>query len=206
MMPMGVFVHTGELSLPEILAYAREAEGLGYEGLWVAEESGKEAFSVLMAVAGATQRIRLGPGISSIYARTPLLSAMGALTIDLASSGRAWLGLGTGGRGFVERGHGVPLHRPLGRMREYVEIVRRLLAGERVSYQGRFYNLHEFHMRERPAQQELPIIVAALNPKMTDLAGEVGDAARSFGRASHSCLISRARCSQPGPAWPMRPW
>lgn len=175
-MRLGTYAHTGDMSFPELLAYAQEAEGLGYDGFWVAEESGKEAFAALTAVAGATRRIGLGPSICSIYARTPLICAMGALTVDLASRGRFCLGLGTGGPGFVERGHGVPLDHPLARMREYVAIARGLLAGERVTYRGRFYHVDAFRLRERPAQATVPIMLAALNPRMTELAGEIADA------------------------------
>jgi len=85
MRPMGVTLHTGDLDVEEILRYAREAETLGYEGFWLTEESGKEAFALLALLARTTTRIRLGTGILSFYSRTPTLLAMGASTIHRLS-------------------------------------------------------------------------------------------------------------------------
>ena len=97
---IGATLHTGDMGMDDILRYAREAESLGYEGFWVTEESGKEAFSTLALLANATKRIRLGTGIVNFYSRTPTLLAMGASTIYRLSGGRFELGLGSGGVGF----------------------------------------------------------------------------------------------------------
>ncbi|MBI2370114.1 MAG: LLM class flavin-dependent oxidoreductase [Deltaproteobacteria bacterium] len=175
MLRMGVTLHTGDMSMAEIVEYARLAEELGYDGFWPTEESGKDAFQVLAVLAGMTRRIRLGTGIVNVYSRSPTLLAMSATTLDRLSGGRAFLGLGTGGIGFMERGHGIAIERPLARMREYLAIIRRLLAGERMSYEGRFFRLRDFHLRERPPRADLPLYVAALNPRMIEVAGEAGD-------------------------------
>ena len=112
---MGATLHTGDLGMQDLVRYAREAESLGYEGIWLTEESGKEAFATLAVLSQATQRIRLGTAIVNFYSRTPTLLAMGARTLFELSGGRFALGLGTGGVGFMERGHGLAIERPLRR-------------------------------------------------------------------------------------------
>jgi 5,10-methylenetetrahydromethanopterin reductase len=174
-MPMGVTLHTGDMSFPEIVGYAREAESLGYDGFWLLEESGKEAFATLGALAGETSRIRLGTSIVSFYSRTPTLLAMAARTADELTGGRFALGIGAGGAGFMERGHGVRVERPLERARESVEIIRGLLANKRFSYEGERFRIRNFGLREGPAARKIPIYLAALNPKMMAVAARVAD-------------------------------
>lgn len=173
--PMGAMLHTGDLGMDDLIRYAQEAEALGYDGFWVTEESGKEAFSVLALLAGATRRIRLGTGIVSFYSRTPTLLAMAASTIHRLSGGRLALGMGTGGIGFVERGHGIAMERPLARARETVAIVRGLLTSKKFSHQGSWFRVRDFHLREGPIQGTLPIYLSALNPKMMSVAAQVAD-------------------------------
>jgi probable F420-dependent oxidoreductase len=173
--PIGVTVQTGELDIEEILAYARLAEELGYDGFLPTEESGKDAFSVLALAAQATRRIRLGTAIISVYTRTPTLIAMEVAALDRYSRGRAMVGLGTGGPGFIPLGHGIPIVRPLTRVRETVAVVRGLLGGERFTFGGEFFQVQGFRLRERPLRAGVPVWIAALNPKMTALAGEVAD-------------------------------
>lgn len=175
MPPMGVTLHSGDLDVEEILRYAREAETLGYEGFWLTEESGKEAFALLALLARTTTRIRLGTGILSFYSRTPTLLAMGASTIHRLSGGRFALGLGQGGVGFTERGHGIRPERPLARARETVEIVRGLLTSPRFSYEGQWFHVKQFHLREGPIDGRVPIYLSALNPKMVGVAARVAD-------------------------------
>ena len=172
---MGATLHTGDLGWHDLLRYAREAESLGYEGFWLTEESGKEAFSILAVLSQATQQIRLGTGIVHFYSRTPTLLAMGARTIFELSQGRFALGLGTGGVGFMERGHGIPIERPLRRARETVEIVRGLLTSNRFSYDGEWFHIRNFRLREGPVQGKIPIYLSALNPKMAGLAARIAD-------------------------------
>ena len=173
--PMGVNLHSGDLSMDEIVRFTQEAESLGYEGVWLPEESGKEAFAVLAILAQATKRIRLATGILSFYTRTPTLLAMGASTMDRLSGGRFALGLGIGGVGFMQRGHGVPTERPLARARETVEIVRGLLTSKKFTYQGQWFNVRDFHLREGPVERKIPIYLSALNPKMVGLSARIAD-------------------------------
>ncbi len=172
---IGATLHTGDMAIDDLLRYAREAEALGYDGFWLTEESGKEAFAVLAALAQATARIRLGTSILSFYTRTPTLLAMGASTIHRLSGGRFALGLGTGGQGFLERGHGIAMERPLRRARETVEIVRGLLQQNRFSYDGEWFHPRDFRLREGPIDGPLPIYLSALNPKMVGVAARVAD-------------------------------
>jgi probable F420-dependent oxidoreductase len=174
-MKLGFTIHTGDHPINDILDFVKEAETLGYDGFWATEESGKEAFSVLALAAYNTSKIRIGTGIVNIYSRTPTLLAMSISTIDHISGGRAFLGLGTGGIGFIERGHGLKIEKPISRMREYVTIIRGLLQGERFSYKGRYFNIRDFSLREKPLRKDVPIYLAALNPKMQQLAGEIAD-------------------------------
>jgi 5,10-methylenetetrahydromethanopterin reductase len=172
---IGVTLHTADMSFDELLDYAREAERIGYEGVWLTEESGKEAFSLLALLARATTRITLGTGIVSFYSRTPTLLAMGAGTIQRLSGGRFVLGIGSGGIGFVERGHGITIEKPLARARETVDIVRGLLTQKRFDYSGQWFNVRDFHLREEAPETPIPIVLAALGPKMVRLSAEIAD-------------------------------
>jgi len=172
---MGATLHTGDMSMADLVGYAREAETLGYEGFWLTEESGKEAFAVLALLAQATQRLTLGTGIVNFYSRTPTMLAIGASTIWRLSGGRMALGIGPGGIGFTERGHGVRIERPLARARETVAIVRGLLSSSRFSYDGRWFRVRDFRLREGPIDGNLPIYLSALNPKMVAVAAQVAD-------------------------------
>lgn len=128
MFPMAAYAHTGDLSIEQWIEYTRRARELGYQGFWVAEESGKEAFTVLAVVGSHVPDIELGLGIASVYARTPTLTAMEVQTLEQVVGPRVVLGIGTGGIGFVERGHGLKIERPIARVRESAHIIRH--AGE----------------------------------------------------------------------------
>ncbi len=162
------------ISMEAIVECGRLAERLGYQGFWITEDNVRDAFLVLDRVARETSRILIGTSVTSAYARTPTTLALTAATLQNATGGRFVLGVGTGGLGFVTRGHGVRLDAPVARMRETVEIVRRLVRGDRVDHRGRFFQVRGFRLRE-PAQAPVPIHLAALNHRMTELAGEVAD-------------------------------
>jgi alkanesulfonate monooxygenase SsuD/methylene tetrahydromethanopterin reductase-like flavin-dependent oxidoreductase (luciferase family) len=169
-------LHTGDMPMEDISRYAQAAESLGYEGFWITEESGKEGFAVLASVARDTQRIHLGTSILNFYSRTPTLLALGAGTLSRMSGGRfIHFGLGTGGIGFTERGHGVKIERPLARARETVDIVRGLLTSQRFSYEGQWFHVQDFRLREGPLENRMFIYLSALNPKMVGLAARIAD-------------------------------
>jgi alkanesulfonate monooxygenase SsuD/methylene tetrahydromethanopterin reductase-like flavin-dependent oxidoreductase (luciferase family) len=153
------------------------AEELGYESAWAAEGQGKTAFGKLERWAVYTDRIGLATGIVNVYSRTPATLAAAAATLDAHSDGRAILGLGVAHPGVVEGFHGTTFERPLPRMHEYVDLVRRYLRGEASSFDG------EFHAPERtsfwdafdPVRPEIPIYNGALGPANVRLTGQHAD-------------------------------
>src|SRR3954471_12225655 len=172
---MGATLHTRDMSVDDLLQYAQEAERLDYEGFWLTEESGKEAFALLALLAQATERITLATGILNYYSRTPTLLAMGASTIHRLSGGRLALGLRAGGVGFTGRAHALEYERHLARARETIAIGRGLLSTRRFSYEGDWFHVREFPLREGPIDGTIPIYLSALNPKMVAVAAQVAD-------------------------------
>jgi alkanesulfonate monooxygenase SsuD/methylene tetrahydromethanopterin reductase-like flavin-dependent oxidoreductase (luciferase family) len=150
------------------------AEDLGYESIWVTEELARSAFSVLVAAARNTHRIKLGTAIVSIYSRTPLTMAMEYVALSEASEGRFILGLGVGGTEIISRGHGIPPVSPAARMEEYLRIIRAYLTGQRISHDGRFFKIRDMKMWAGPPAN-VRIYVAALNPLMLRVAGALAD-------------------------------
>ena len=130
----------------DLIAVAQAADRLGYESFWTGESWGRDAFTVLTMLACHTERIGLGTGIVTVYSRTPGLVAQSIASLDRISNGRAILGLGSSGRIVIEDWHGVKFDHPVSRTAEYIDIVRLALSGERVNYEGRFYNLKRFRM------------------------------------------------------------
>ena len=162
------------LSFAQINDLARRAEARGYETLFMPDGGGREVFLSLGAIAVATERIKLAPGIATIYSRSPSLLAQLAATLDGLSGGRAVLGLGTGHVDATVQGHGVPFERPLQRMREYVTLIRAILRGERELPPAAITPVTRFALGGGP-YSHLPVYVAALGPRMCRLAGAVAD-------------------------------
>ena len=163
------------LTPKETVECVRLAESLGYESAWVAEGHAGDQFAILAACATATQRIRLGTAISSVFVRSAPTIAMAAATVDDLSGGRFILGLGTSHREQVEPEHGVPFDRPTARLRDTMAIVRGLLADGVVSHGGETVSIERFDLWFPPRRPRIPIYVAALFPKMTEIAGEIAD-------------------------------
>jgi F420-dependent oxidoreductase-like protein len=170
----------------DLFPLVQEAERLGFDSVWVAEAWGTDAVSVLGWLAARTERIKLGSAIMQIPGRTPANAAMTAATLDLLSGGRFLLGLGTSGPQVVEGWHGQPWGKPLGKTREYVEIVRAALAREVVEHEGEHYRIpwdgpgatglgKPLKLMVRPLRAEIPIYLAALGPKNVALAAEIAD-------------------------------
>ena len=165
-----------ELRPEDFKSLALMAEQRGYETLWMTEGSGgRDALTQLTAIACATSRINVGPGILPIFGRTPLMTAMSAAGLASVSGGRFILGLGVGNRHAVESGHGVPYQRPLDRLRETISIVRRLLQGDEVEHQGRLFQMSGASLGAVLPETPVPIYIAALGPRMLELAGEMAD-------------------------------
>src|SRR4051812_20211680 len=170
---------------------ARAAEDLGYDSVWSAESWGSDVFSPLAYLAAGTSRIRLGTGIAQMAARTPTATAMHAITLDHLSGGRVILGLGVSGPQVVEGWYGRPYPKPLARTREYIEILRRVMARQApVEFSGEHYSLPYSGALEQfagtglgkplrstlhPYRPEIPILLGAEGPKNVALAAEIAD-------------------------------
>ncbi len=165
-----------ERPFADVLAFARAAEAYGYEALFVPEAWGRDAFVTLGALAGLTERINLGTGIVNVYSRTPALLAMAAVTLDELSGGRAVLGLGTSGQRVVEGWHGVPMARPLRRLRETTEAVRAIVSGSRRGYTGETLSVAPgFALSIARPRDRIPIFHASLTPRAIQQCAEVAD-------------------------------
>jgi F420-dependent oxidoreductase-like protein len=164
------------------LALAQEADRLGYSVVWVAEAYGSDAATVLAWIGAQTERIDLGSAIFQIPARTPAMTVMTAATLDTLSGGRFRLGLGLSGPQVSEGWHGVRFDAPLGRTREYVDIVRMGLRRDKLAYNGKHYTLplpdgpgKALRLIVHPVRDRLPIYLAAIGPKNLQLCGELTD-------------------------------
>src|SRR6188474_3026982 len=169
-------------SAPEQLALVREAERVGYDSVWAAEAYGSDAATVLAWLAGQTEKIRIGSAIFQMPGRSPAMTAMTAATLDQLSDGRMLLGIGTSGPQVAEGWHGQRFARQLQRTREYIAVVRMALARERVVFDGETLQLplpdgpgKALKLTIAPVQDRIPIYLAAIGPKNTQLAGEIAD-------------------------------
>lgn len=161
------------------------AEQLGYDSVWTAEGYGSDALTPLAWWGSATSRVKLGTNITQMSARTPTATAMAALTLDHLSGGRFVLGLGASGPQVVEGWYGQPYPKPLARTREYVDIVRQVVAREApVVHDGRQYQLplqggtglgKPLKSTVHPLRRHIPIHLAAEGPKNVALSAEIGD-------------------------------
>jgi probable F420-dependent oxidoreductase len=152
----------------------QQAEARGFDYISVGEAWGTETCTMAGALLARTHRIQVGTGIVSIYLRPPTLAAMQAMTLDLIAPGRTCFGLGVSTQN-INGFHGIPWDYPVSRTREYVSILRQVLAGERVTYEGKFYQPRGFQLSVPPPSGRVPIYLAAVNPQMLQLAGEVAD-------------------------------
>ncbi|HEY2353686.1 MAG TPA: LLM class F420-dependent oxidoreductase [Gaiellaceae bacterium] len=170
----------------DLVPLVQEAERLGFDSVWTAEAWGTDAVTVLAYLAAKTETIKLGSAIMQIPGRTPTNTAMTAATLDLISGGRFLLGLGTSGPQVVEGWHGQPWGKPLGKTREYIEIVRTALRRDTVEHAGEHYSIpydgpgatglgKPLKMMLRPLRADIPIYLAALGPKNVTLAAEIAD-------------------------------
>jgi F420-dependent oxidoreductase-like protein len=183
---MKLGVHVGYWGLgmdaEDQLAVVQEAERLGYDSVWSAEAYGSDAATVLAWLAAQTTKIRLGSAIFQMPGRSPAMTAMTAATLDQLSGGRMLLGIGSSGPQVAEGWHGQRFARQLQRTREYVAVVRMALARERVDFHGETLELplpdgpgKALKLMIPPVQERLPIYIAAIGPKNTQLAGEIAD-------------------------------
>lgn len=162
-------------------------EKAGLDVVWVPEAYSFDAPSAMGYLAACTQRVTIASGILPIYTRTPSLLAMTAAGIDYLSNGRCMLGLGASGPQVIEGFHGVPYEAPVARIREIIEICRMVWRRERVSYDGRHYQIplpqnrgtglgKPLKLINHPVREEIPIAVASLGDKSVEVTAEIADA------------------------------
>jgi F420-dependent oxidoreductase-like protein len=166
----------GLMDYEQACACVRLAEEAGVDTVWVAEAWGRDCFTILTLLARETKRIKLGTGIVNCYSRTPAALAQHFATLDELSGGRMVIGLGTSGHRVIEHFHGVPFQPSLTRLREYVEIIRMILAGEPLKYQGKLFRLERgFRLRFPPVRRRIPIFIASLTPKSVAQTAAIAD-------------------------------
>ncbi len=170
------------LTSQDQLALVQEAERLGYDSVWAAEAYGSDAATVLGWLAAGTSRIKLGSAIFQMPARSPAMTAMTAATLDQLSGGRMLLGIGSSGPQVAEGWHGQRFAHQLQRTREYITVVRKALARERLEFHGETLELplpdgpgKALKLTIAPVQERIPVYLAAIGPKNTQLAGEIAD-------------------------------
>ena len=175
--PLGVtFGSLGVLGPKAVTAIAISAQNLGYKSFWTVEANGTDAMSLLGAVSHAAPKLDLATGIIPIQLRTPVLTAMSAATLQaLNPDVNVLLGIGVSAPGILMQHGERATDKPIGMMREYVALLRECLSGEPVTFEGDYFNAKRFRLGVRLGERRPKIIMAALNPQMLKLAGEVAD-------------------------------
>ena len=186
-MKIGLTFRDRGVSVAQHRDLLRTADGWGLDSIWVGESYGTDAVSPLAYVAAITENIGIGTAVLQMPGRTPANVGMTAITLDHLSSGRLRLGLGMSGPQVVEGWHGVPYGKPLAKTREYVDVVRRVVArDEPVTYDGDHYQVPYQGMDAtglgkplksmvRPLRDRVPIYLAAIGPRNLELTGEIAD-------------------------------
>jgi F420-dependent oxidoreductase-like protein len=183
-MKLGVHIGYWGLGLTreDQLEIVQEAERLGYDSIWAAEAYGSDVATILGWIAGQTSRIKIGSAIFQMPARSAAMTAMTAATLDQLSDGRMLLGIGSSGPQVAEGWHGQRFGRQIQRTREYVAVVRKALARERLEFHGETIELplpdgpgKALKLTIAPVQERIPIYLAAIGPNNTRLAGEIAD-------------------------------
>jgi len=192
----------------EHVEIVREAERLGYDSIWGGENYGTDAFTPMGWWAAQTTPIKLCTIVAIVDARTPAATAMAAMTLDQLSGGRYTLGLGVSGPAVVEGFFGRPFSKPLSRTREYVEVIRRIMAREEpVSFAGDYYQLpytgpnatglgKPLKTILHPVRPQQPIFIAAEGPKNVAMTAEIADGWTAFYISPHSDSFYRARLEE----------
>ncbi len=191
---------------PGITEAVAAAEELGFDSVWTAEAYGSDALTPLAWWGSSTKRLRLGTAIAQMSARTPAATAMAAITMDHLSGGRFVLGLGVSGPQVVEGWYGMPYAKPLARTREYVAIVRSILArDEPATFAGDHYRLpyaggtglgRPLKSTVHPLRPDLPIMLGAEGPKNVALAAEIADGWIPFWFSPKSDAFYRAALAE----------
>lgn len=163
-----------QLPMDAIPDLARLAEQHGFGCAWGGEANNKDPTVMLSAVAAVTSRMKIGSAVYHILGRTPATLALQAVGLDELSRGRFLLGVGSSNP-TIARWHGLTMDHPLGRIQEYLEIVRRAMRGEKLDIDGQYFSSHAFKMAFKPGKNPIPVYLAAFGPQMTKLAGKITD-------------------------------
>jgi len=162
-------------SVDTLVEFSQLAEAQGYDRVWLPETWGRDAVTVLTTIAERTDEVGIGTSVANVYSRSPALLGQTAATLQEVSDGRFRLGLGPSGPALVAGWHGVDYDRPLRRTREYIDIVRQVLSGERLEYDGDIFQLSGFRLRCDPPETPPKIDAAGMGPKSVELAGRFAD-------------------------------
>jgi F420-dependent oxidoreductase-like protein len=166
----------GKLDFKQVIERVKIADEAGIDSMWVAEAWGRDAFTLLTLLAEHTKKIKLGTSIVNIYSRTPAALAQHFATLDELSDGRMIIGLGTSGPQVIEHFHGVKFNPPLTRLKEYVDIINLIMAGEPLNYNGKLFKLGRgFTIRMEPVRKHIPIFIASLNQKSVEFTAQKAD-------------------------------
>ena len=168
-------LHGPGMNWREVRDSAVLAEELGYSSVSTGEAWGGDAFTALAQIAAVTSRIRVGTSIVPVFARSPSNIAMAAVSLDVMSEGRFFLGLGTSGAAVIQDLHGERFHKPIARMREYIDIIRKATTGQRIDHDGEFFHTKRFRLRITPFRERIPIYIASLGPASLRMTGELTD-------------------------------
>ena len=164
----------GEVTVPRMVELSRQAEQAGLDSVWMADGYyARDVMVSLGAIGAATSRVTLGTCILNPFTRHPAVLAMGFATLDEVTGGRAIVGIGAGARHHVESHMGYDASRPLTAVREAVDVMEKMAAGEELEYDGRVIKARGARLMVRGARQ-LPIYIGAVGPKMCRLAGARG--------------------------------
>ena len=163
-----------QLPMDAIPDLARLAEEHGFGCAWGGEANNKDPTVMLAAIAAVTTRLRIGSAVYHILGRTPATLALQTVGLDELSQGRFLLGIGVSNP-TIGRWHGQPSDHPLGRVKEYLEVVRLAMRGEKLNFDGEFFSAHGFKLAFKPSGRKIPIYLAAFGPKMSRLAGMITD-------------------------------
>ncbi|MBT6426131.1 MAG: LLM class flavin-dependent oxidoreductase, partial [Rhodospirillaceae bacterium] len=160
-------------SVADTIERVKWAEANGYEDGWMGDAGPPDVTTLTAALAAHTQTLRLGIAVVPVYSRTPAVLAASANTLGQLLPGRFVMGLGASSQTIMDQWHGVPLEKPLTRVKETTVMVRSMLAGEKSDFD--LSTLHSHGYRQPPLEQDVPLYLAALRPKMIEMAAEIGD-------------------------------
>ncbi|WP_254280262.1 TIGR04024 family LLM class F420-dependent oxidoreductase [Haloarcula marina] len=162
-------------SVETLVGMSQLAEDHGYERVWLPETWGRDAVTTLTSIAEHTDDVGIGTSVMNVYSRSPALVGQTAATLQEVSDGRLRLGVGPSGPIVIEGWHGVDFERPLRRTRETIDVVKQVLSGKTVNYDGDIFQLSGFRLRCDPPDPVPPVDAGGLGPKSVELAGRFAD-------------------------------